>query len=217
MTKYLTLALYAGGPSDHEFLQPVIQRVVFQCANSKTQESVEVADQFIRPEAVDANGRVDKIDGMFAPALSALSLLFIHADGAGDAASAFRNNIDPAMQRLLARRPGGDTAFVGIVPVRETEAWAISDAEAVRNVLGVSWSPVEIGFPATPLEAEKIQDPKSMLRMAQQKAVGVRKKRLPPIMGLLGEKVSLDRLRQMPSFCRFEGDLERALEQLLRH
>ena len=213
--RYLTLALYAEGPSDHDFLQPVIHRLVTELAYQKAPVAVDIAEQFLRGDPPSGHTRVEKVERCFSKALSSISLLFIHSDAGGSSEDVMNNNVTPCIDRLSALRASSEPEFVGVVPIRETEAWAISDAQAIRNILGVTLSADELGLPKKPLDAEKELDPKSVLSRAQQRAIGRRRRRPPPIHRVLGETVSLVTLRQLNSFRSFEHVVDGALTRLL--
>lgn len=143
-------------------------------------------------------------------------IVFIHADGDGDWQEAVKHHIEPASQTLIQNLTGIKLEqIVGVVPVREMEAWAMVEGEALRKVFGTSLDDNQLGTPSKAREVEKILDPKKALGLALKQALEVSGVvELGQFYTPIGEAVSLDRLRQVPSFQRFEADLRMALTAL---
>ncbi|WP_347404648.1 hypothetical protein [Solwaraspora sp. WMMD1047] len=96
------------------------------------------------------------------------------------------------------------------MPVRETEAWLLADGQALRDALGVRWSDVDMGLPASPREVERIVDPKKLLN----DVTGRVSRTVTDHFGQLGELVSLQRLDSVPAYRRWWDDTRDALESL---
>jgi hypothetical protein len=219
--RYLALALFAEGPTDHEFLPRVIFRLTTEISAQISDQPVEVAEQFVRPAVLlrhpGAPSRAERVVALFGDALGPVDLLFIHADGQRDSDSAYEERIRPCCDLLHAEFPGTIFECVGIVPVRETEAWAIADVGAVTRALGTTKSAVELGLPNSARSAENEVDPKAVLRHAQDIAMGRRRRvraRTGSIHAVLGETVGLAALREMRAFQTFESSLRAALQRM---
>jgi len=219
--RYLALGLFAEGPSDHEFLPRLIFRSITQICAEMSDQPVEISEQFIRPlpSSRDTGGlsRPEKVAVAFGQALESLDLLFIQADGGEDAGAAYRTRVEPCRALLREKFPALRFDSVGVVPVYETEAWAIADAEAVVRALGTTKTASELGLPPSPQRAENQREPKEVLRNAQLAVREGRQQsrlRIPPIHGILGETVSLVKLRQMMAFRTFEAGVRQALRGL---
>ena len=97
---------------------------------------------------------------------------------------------------------------VACVPVREIEAWLLTDRDAFRDLFGSTFDP------DLPAEPEKEIDPKATLR-AILKTGGTR--RGPEsIYALFGERVRFAALRGLPAFRAFEAEVTEALKQVAR-
>jgi hypothetical protein len=218
--RYLALALFAEGPSDHEFLPRVILRSTTEISAAVSNEPVEIAEQFIRASTTkntEMRSRPERVEALFGSALEAIDLLFIHADGQGDSNTAFDERVLPCCNRLHSRFPAARFGCVGVVPVRETEAWAIADADAVTRALGTRKSAQELGLPDNAANVETTLDPKAVLQRAQRIALGGRRQdraRTGSILAVLGETVGLGVLRELPAFRDFENRLRGALQNL---
>src|SRR5262245_32830137 len=106
--RYLALALFAEGPSDHEFLPRIILRSTTEISTSVSNEPVEIAEQFIRPSSAfnaEARSRPQRVEALFGGALEAIDLLFIHADGHGDSDAAFDDRVLPCCNLLHSQFP----------------------------------------------------------------------------------------------------------------
>ena len=67
-----------------------------------------------------------------------------------------------------------------------------------------------LGVPVRPREVERIPDPKQTLRQAFTRVIGTRqlkKKKAEAFLDVIGERVQLGRLREVPAFQRLEQDL----------
>jgi len=142
-------------------------------------------------------------------------VLFVHADGANDSLRAHREQVAPGLA-LLRDQLGQDGIGVAVVPIRETEAWAMVDGDALRTAFGSSLSDGDLGI-LTARAAEAATDPKAVLQkafLATQPTGRRRKQGHVPYLQTLGEEVSLARLRQLSAFAELERAAQAALRQL---
>lgn len=210
---YLGLALFAEGPSDHRFLRPLLARVCQDLCLRHAINIVEIGDvlELHSPHDLRDDAREYRISGAASSAASAWHILFIHTDGGGDVGAAFSERVEPAVARLattLTDRRG----YVAVVPVRETEAWMLADPDGLQRAFGFSRWGGTVEPIARAADVETLPDPKQTLKamfhsIRQSGTVGT-------FYELVGEYVSLDRLRQVPAYQVFEFDLNRALEEL---
>jgi len=85
-------------------------------------------------------------------------VVFLHRDADNAGVEARKGEIASAVAAVY------DTSrTVPIVPIRMTEAWLLLDEEAIRQVSGNPRGRMALDLP-TPKEAERIADPKAMLR-----------------------------------------------------
>ncbi|MHB1468633.1 MAG: hypothetical protein ACYCX7_05700 [Solirubrobacteraceae bacterium] len=145
-------------------------------------------------------------------------ILFVHADGGSDPARIRRDNVMPGLE-LVRQRLGQDgRRGIAVVPVRETEAWALADADAVRATLGTARSARELGLPVSPAELERLLDPKATFAAVLKRArPGRRGRRRPspiPFLDLLGERTSIVAVSRLAAFRLLLEDLQQALEDL---
>ncbi|HHA2765405.1 TPA: hypothetical protein ACOEQU_003802 [Stenotrophomonas maltophilia] len=209
---YLGLALYAEGSTDYYFLQPLLRRLSEDVMALRGRAPAEVSDVLgvDHPESAREERRDERIRAAAAASHGSWNIFFIHADGSGDAERAKREQADPG---ILALQPEHGVA---VIPVKETEAWAMADGEALRKAFGCTLSDVELGVPPQAADVQKIADPKKSLEEALGSARGGarRKRAISQYLGTIGETVSMERLRQVPSFAATEQELVIALQKL---
>lgn len=215
---YLGLALFAEGGSDHHFLRPLLRRATESACLLDGSAPVELGDvlELHSPRELTGEDRATRIAAAAREARGAWHLLFVHTDAGGDPEKARRERIDPAAALVHGDQLFGNSRVVGVLPVRETEAWALADGDAVRFAFGTNRSNEDLGLVRRPRDVERVLDPKAMLQEAYRKAVG-RPRRAsrtsPGFLDIIGERASLDVLREVPSYALFED----ALRQALRH
>lgn len=215
--QYLGLALYAEGPTDYYFLRPLLQRLCEDLCANEALGPVDVSEVLAlnHPASADAQPREQRILAAAKLSRDSWRILFVHADGANDPGRARQEQVTPSLE-LLRDAFKEDGIGVAVVPIRETEAWAIADGDAIRSVFGSDLSNGELGLPGR-RAVETVADPKAVLLGAFH-ATGPsgrrRKQGTSPYLNSLGEAISLTHLRELDAFCVLERDLKAALRQL---
>ena len=216
MARPVPLGLFPEGPTDIRFLAPLLRRLVVDlCASTQVDIPDEVIDL---GQGMSGLGRRDfQVREAVRLNASGLAIVFIHADGAGSPDQKRAEQCIPGIQRIredYAARIRG----VPVVPVREMEAWALTDGDAVRAATGSRLDDVALGLPERPALAENVTDPKQRLREVFERARPKSSRRTPDrwegYLSLLGEQVRLPRLRELTAFQQVESDLRGALVDL---
>ncbi len=194
---YLCAGVYAEGRSDYAFLLPLTSRMLFALGASISQ-ATEVADSV----GIDAarpfpSTREARIAGAIQRHAGQCTLFVIHADAGNDAEAALRDRVRPGQ-----RAAGDHVGTVACIPVREIEAWMLSDP-------GVFTALMAKASPALPRDPEAVGDPKQAL-MQIFEDVGLRGG-LGDYYRFFGENVDLACLRRLPAFCRFEAEMKAAV------
>jgi len=215
---YLGVALYAEGPTDYYFLRPLLQRLCEDICLRESPHSVEFSEVLAldHSDKLKDAPREARILQAAQAARSAWRILFVHTDGANDPARARAQLVDPALA-LLEHEIDGERCGVALVPIRETETWAIWDGDALRQVFGSTLSDQDLGLAVNANLVESMADPKAALNqafLATQPSGRRRRQGVSPMLNALGEQASLERLRQLAGFARFEDELKQALRQL---
>jgi hypothetical protein len=213
--RYLELALFAEGPTDYRFLSPILRRVTEDICCQYAKQSVEVREEFLQLKTPQKERDADRAQRILAAARQYCHryvMLFIHSDSDGNWKRALKERIEPAM--LLLNQDTVTQQTIAVIPVRETEAWALVDGDALRALFGVKMTNQQLGIPSKAREVEKLIDPKLVLESATAKAVGSRRGKAAAFLESISEKIELACLRQVPAFNRFENELKNALASL---
>lgn len=193
MARYLTATLFCEGREDARFLEHVLARQLTALGfDGPGFEMGEVVTQ--RCRSVEESGRVGEA---VLVASRDFDLVFVHHDWNE------RGKID-ALRRRVGRELPSDTRLVGVVPVRETEAWPLADPVAFPKVDGN----VVALLPARPKDVEAVQDPKQLLAKALGRQYDER------VADWIGERIDLSRLAEVPAYSVLLHDLTTALKEL---
>lgn len=215
--RYLTLALFAEGPSDQGYLRRIIYRSVVEIGTRLSDQKLDVGERFIDGERYASVERAERIREAFEELTrqGAVNLLFIHSDGGADPYAAREERIAPAQRLLEPLNPKGFRC-VPVVPVRETEARALADLDALLAEFGWTGDIRSLAPEFELSRPEALLDPKVVLTAFQKRTAGSvrrgRRQRVESIPAGLGDRASLQKLRTLSAFVEFEADVERALQ-----
>ncbi|WP_019710075.1 DUF4276 family protein [Streptomyces xinghaiensis] len=190
--RYLSLALLTEGASDQWFLVPLIDR--------------QIADLALRaPSEFDYSGVVTgecftvaprrTVVGEVAELLRYFDAVVVHHDHNE------RGKVDAVREHFAEEA----SRIVGLVPVRETEAWMLADTAALRAASPAGWDAAW----ELPHDVEKAADPKALLRTA----LGGRRDPERDF-DRLGQTVELAKLGKVASYQRWLSELRTAMEKL---
>lgn len=217
---YLGVALYDEGTRDHRFLGTMVRRLCEETCLAMSQKSIEVSPPWILDDGPNPpRERDQRILQAATRAAGSWHLLVVHADADGDADSARKTRIEPGLKLVRDNLPTDRRRGIGLVPVRETEAWALADGDAIRRAFAVTLTDAQLGLAVNPRNVESIADPKATLRHVLETALPNpnrrrRQLRAEDALGQIAEFTRLDRLSLVPSFKRFKRDLNLALGEL---
>jgi Domain of unknown function (DUF4276) len=217
--RYLGLALFAEGPTDYRFFPPVLRRATEDLCLRKSRSELEIGEVLglYTPNDYRDADLATQILAAARLAEGAFNILFVHTDAAGDPTGAYEQRIKPAAFRIISELSGGNERIVGVVPVREMEAWTLVDGDALRGAFGTVLDNAALGIPTKSREVEGILDPKQTLEQAYIKATGGKqrgRRKAADFYDAIGELARLERLREVPAYQRFEEELCMALIEL---
>lgn len=150
------MALVAEGPSDHRFLPPVLYRLTEDLCLTRGRGTVEVGPvTSLEPVDSGAGSYTARLVEAARQASGTYHVLFLHSDGGGDGEAARRERTEPWTVALedLGRE---EERFVAVVPIREMEAWAICDGEALRQAFGTTLNDAQLGVQAVCADVERL-------------------------------------------------------------
>lgn len=117
----LRSVLIAEGASDVAFLLPILQARL-----ERVGWDAEFEARRVRRVAITSVMPVDRVGAAAAELLAETDLLFVHHD-----------DRESGKIARLRERTGADGRLVGVVPVRETEAWVLAAAITARDTTAV--------------------------------------------------------------------------------
>ncbi|MCC6552322.1 MAG: DUF4276 family protein [Polyangiaceae bacterium] len=207
---YLRAGVYAEGPSDYDFLCRLLDRHIDALAAPLFSGDYVVADTIgiDAPSSAGARHRDERIAAAVAEHGEICVLFVIHADSDGDSERARETRIQPGISAARAALPDREIVAVPCVPVREIEAWLLTDRDAFRELLGSTFDG------ALPADPEKEMDPKAALRRILKD--GGARQGPESIYALFGELVQIASLRALPAFLAFEAEMVEAIKQVAR-
>jgi hypothetical protein len=207
---YLRAGVYAEGPTDYDFLCRLLDRLLDALAAPLFPGSYEIADTLgiDAPRHQQSSRRAERIACAIAEYANTCELFVIHTDGAANPKGARETGVEPGIAAARAALPDREVIAVGCIPVREIEAWLLTDRDAFRTLLGSSFTP------DLPAEPEKELDPKATLRRILKE--GGARRGPESIYALFGERVGLATLRALPAFVAFEAEVVEAIKKVAR-
>lgn len=215
----LFIGLIAEGSTDVRFLKNVveksIQEVAWQCNNQ-----VEIFP--ITEIAAEGDRFVDK---MLAASKCAcqnygISILCIHADSDNRTIDAvFQNKFEPLFSVLRSLDEEEYCKhIIPTIPIQMIESWMLADKDLLRRLINArDMSNAELGIERAP---ESYADPKTAIENAIRIAMAKQPKKRRTQIGIadlyeiLGNRLSLEKLRSIPSFVRFEENVDEVLKDM---
>ena len=210
--KQLFIGLIAEGTTDIRFLKSVIEKSIqelsWQCDNQ-----VEIFP--VREIVAEGDGFVEK---MLAASKCArqnygISALCIHADSdARTIDSVMLNKFDPFISALKSM-PEEEYCkhIIPTIPIQMIESWMLADKELLKRLINAKdISDADLGLDRAP---ESYADPKSAIENAIRRAMAEQPKKkrnqigIADLYEILGNRLSLERLRTIPSFAKFEENV----------
>ncbi|MBO3746355.1 DUF4276 family protein [Streptosporangiaceae bacterium NEAU-GS5] len=206
----VSCVLIREGPSDDWFLPIILRRALEVLVIERFPACREV--QEIRSLPAAGNQHPDTVHQALVCERGTFDIVLYHHDGAPAAKS------DPIIDRMREWAADGlGEPMVAVVPMRETEAWLLADAEALTRVLSVR----KLRRPPAPGAAvETCLDPKAAVNELLKCEAGLN----PAKPGVLrnfyvavAETADIAQLRKVPAFQRWWNDMIDALEGLGYH
>jgi hypothetical protein len=187
----VTIGLHVEGSSDYDFLEPLLRRLAPRNLERGTRLSIIPIGR--RERSHEARLRICSN----AIREGVVDLVCLHADA--DSQRRYTERQSEAgliCAELRNGLPGIAFGCVPVIPIRETEAWALADPQALCTVLGLT--KLRDPWPERLRSPEDIPEPKERLKELVAEIRGRRRSVQP--MSQLGETVSLDALDRLPAF-----------------
>lgn len=232
---YIFVGLYTEGSTDVRFLKSVVQRTLEHIAMNECKQQIDpetflisLTDtdiQYYKPSLPQAHSNKQ---GFVSEILIAslkgvhdfgINVLCVHCDADAPSNEAvYAHKIIPAQEALQAQTSAQYCReFVALVPIQMMEAWILADKELLKEEIGTTKTNTELGIDTKP---ELVADPKAVIEQAIRIArEGLTKRRrndlkIGDIYLSMGQKIDLNKLRQLPSYCDFENNMRQALQNM---
>lgn len=142
-----------------------------------------------------------------------INVVFVHRDSDSNDPTTRYNEIRNGVERV------GGFRWIGVVPVRELEAWLLVDEEGIRYVAENPNGKNQIGLPKASL-VESIANPKEELWSAIERASQLSGRRLEKLKGTLSKRRRMlverishsSEVREIPSWKQLYSDIKRLFE-----
>jgi Domain of unknown function (DUF4276) len=213
------LGFYAEGSTDYDFLPPVIRRTTEQVLVQHDRNEMDATVLVIQ---LTKGQEEERAESIFQAARNAYGYhaLVVHADADDprpDKAKAER--IEPGFKRVQEAKEEVCKNLVPIIPVQAIEAWILADYQLLLAEIGTKMKADELGIPTKAGQVESISKPKRRLEDTVRKAYASRSKRqrkadIDFLYEPMGEKIRLERLKELSSYLQFVDDLTETLKEL---
>jgi hypothetical protein len=212
---YLSWAAFYEGPGDKAYFSVLLPRIIESILLMECNFPIVVPDNPAVVIGLDSRV-VDVVAQEICANEEAYHILFIHADTGGRAIAAdIVQRREAYVDRARQICDVNPARIVFLSPRHETEAWALADSEAVCAALGYSGRTGRLGLPRNALAAERLADPKAVLRGVAERVQGRRARRPGrELLTVIAQEQRIDRLRGSRSFREFEAGLRAAFVSL---
>ena len=211
----LFIGIIAEGTTDYRFLEPIVEKtlteIVFDC---KGQIDIDIkainCDKGRSFSEYVSNGSHKGSQEY------GINLLIIHSDADDqNAVNTYKNKIHPALSYIDAQ-PDGEYCknIAPLIPIFETESWMLADKEIFIDIICTNKTEVELNINGNP---ESFTNPKVKIEEAIRigRALFQKKRReslrISDLYSYLGQKISVEKLRNLSSFIDFEKNVRTAL------
>lgn len=206
---YLSWSAYYEGATDAQYFNILIPRVLDEIIRAAGKRPCDVAE-YPALEFGIKNRSFDDVAAQICERKNEFHIIFVHADlGGRSLAAGVRQRREQLIQKAQEICGFDPQVAVMLSPKKELEAWALADPAAVKAALGVKEISPDL-LPATPTEAEGLQDPKENLDAIIKNATG-RSSDSHNILVRIAQEQNIDELRRAVSFRDFESSLRIAL------
>jgi hypothetical protein len=220
MSNFILTGMFTEGTTDVRFLESVVKKTLDDLAFECTGD-IETELKIIE---IDKTG-LSFNEQVFLASKTAkeeydVLMLFIHTDADyNDDSVVFNSKIIPAKtfldeqdDKLVCKK------VIAIVPIQMTEAWMLADKNLLKDEIGIEGTDIDLGIHRRP---EETNNPKAVIeniiRLSKENQVK-RKRRtglnISDLYQIIGQKIELSELENLPSYNKFKSSLREVLKEL---
>lgn len=215
MSEFITVALNAEGPTDYRFLKSIIYRtledIILNC-----DKDIEIYP--IKEIKKSASGLtyIQNVENASKEAYdSGIKCLVLHCDADDTTQDTVMScKLEPAINHIAKHEEHSKLCLnlIPLIPIQMSEAWMLSDIELLKQEIGATRiDNITLGLTKN---AESYSDPKAIIteaiRLAQEtRSRRHRKLEISELYIPFGQKVKLEKLKQLSSYRKFYDDLKK--------
>lgn len=207
------------GTTDERFLETIIERtfvdIAFECHGD-----VEPVVKFLKVDKTGL-GFSDYVCKAIQQGVDEIGMmvLCVHADADGKTIdNVITNKFDPTQKQLdLENNDMTCKIIVSVIPIQMMESWMLADKQLFKTEIGTKLTDSELKINKDP---ESFSDPKSVIeeaiRISRLSLTKRRRKDLTisDIYMPIGQKVTIEKLKSIPSYCHFQEQVRTAYRKL---
>ncbi len=207
------------GNTDLRFLESIVKRTFEEIAFDECTGELEISVHLYTEKS--DSGFIDYVKKASKSCMEYyyIMVLCVHLDADSTTDDkVFANKIKPAQDALSELDESEYCRILtAIVPVQMTEAWMMADKELLKKEIGTSKSDEHLGIDKKP---EAYSDPKKTIedaiRTAREDLTKKRRRELKidELYSLIGQKTSIEKLNQLPSYSKFKDAVRDAYKRL---
>lgn len=211
MPPQVVIAFCGEGPTDHEALPHLLERIVEDIIASRSGESY-VATVIDYPlSSLNGQGVANQYRALASKAAGAHLICVHHDAGSLTLQERRMRNFEPGVAAVEGPEGMRRPVFIPVIPVREMEAWLLVDARAIEDVIGDV--PPDVSLPSSHRDVERLRDPKLTLSTI----IEAQTRRLSDhaaLLRALAEELDLQTLSALPAVQSLRCELEAGLTAL---
>lgn len=217
--KQIFIGYTTEGNTDVLFLEKIVERTFEEIAY-ECKCDIEPVVRFLKVDKTDLSFEEYAVKAAQQGVTEmGMMILCIHSDADGPTnKKVLENKFAPA--RIMIDAQSDETTcknIVQVIPVQMMESWMLADKELLKREIGTAKSDNELKINRSP---ETIANPKSTIeeaiRIARQETTKRKRKNLKigDLYLSIGQKISYDKLEQLPSFRYFQDSVRTAYREL---
>lgn len=219
MNIQIFVGLFTEGTTDIRFLESIVKRTLddlaFQCHG---QIETELLTLNICKTGLSFIEQVSQASQMGINDYG-ISILCVHTDADNNLQRITKTKVEPSL-KFIKSLPDKEfcKTLAFIVPVQMVESWMLADKQLFKEEINTNCTDIELQINFQP---ETLANPKQIIESAIRisKEDQTRRKRskgikISDLYQILGQKLDLKALENLPSFLRFKQELKNALIEL---